>query len=809
MGDTYKLSFNDQHQVVALKDPNGQEWRRQYDDKHRLIGTIDPLGGKWVIKYDANGNFIAATNPKGYTRQFRYDGGVLAAVTDRLGSATRVEYDRLGRLTAAIDPLGRAFRWRYDAVGNLTQIVRPDGAQMNAAYDSGGNLIRLTDAAGRVSTRRYGPCRRLLETTDPNGHRVAFAWRTEPGQLEHVVNERGEDYKFIYNPAGYRTEEIGFDGRRLQFVYDVTGEIIRTINGNGETVDIERDPLGRILGQKLPDGQTISFSYDPLGNIIEAVNADCIVRLERDAMGRIVREVQQTGKDEHWVRYALDAFGETTRMETDLGLRVDYKLDANGAWSSLRTDDGHTVRFHYDARGKETQRWLPGGLVLDQQYDPAGHLIEQRFGRRPYQPSDLDPARANPAGDAVIHRVYTRDGSGLLTGIDDQLSGSTRYGFDPGERLLQVLRDRGPAERFAYDVTGNLTRDTQDVITYGPGNRLLSKGHTRYEHDAHGRLVRKIEQADSATPQIWTYKWNALDQLRVVTRPDGGVWEYVYDAFSRRVAKRGPKEGVRFVWSAHVPVHERSSKDDHWTAHLFAQNSFVPLAQVQDRKFCSILGDHIGTPQEMVNAQGHVIWKFRGKAFGDNGPSSIDALSCLFRFQGQYYDSESGLHYNRFRYYDCSLGRYISPDPVGIEAGQNLYAYAPNPVAWVDALGLATKRCDKLSSPNPLPREIREQYEEIILGRGTPRIDPKTNQQTKFTAKEMFAARPPRRDASQWADSLEFDVPGTTHRILQRPDGKLGYVVFHDYASPFLFPGPWYPEGGEKVPNPNRFRKPK
>jgi RHS repeat-associated protein len=795
LGQVYQLSFNDQHQAISLNDPADQTWRRRYDTKHRLIGTTDPTGGGWTIDYDADGNFVAVTNPKGHTRHFRYEGGVLAESSDWLGNVTRAKYDILGRLTTEIDPLGHTFGWRYDAVGNLIQIVRADGSQMNAAYDAGGNLVRLADPEGRASTYRYGPCHRLLGTTDGNGHQVKFVWGTEAGRLDQVINERGEVYRFVYNAAGHCTEEIGFDGRHLQRAYDAAGAVIRTTNGNGETIDIERDALGRIVGQQLPDGKTVSFSYDPLGNVIEAVNSDCTVVLERDTSGRLMREIQRTEQGEHWVRYTLDAFGETTHLETDLGLQVDYELDANGRWSTLRTGDGHTLRFHYDAGGKEVERHLPGGFVFQQRHNPAGYLTEQCFGRRSSNRwPDLDPVGwVSLADDAAIRRVYTRDSSGLVTGINDRLSGGTSYSFDPGERLLQVMRERGLAERFEYDVTGNLTRNGTEgnngVVTYDPGNRLVGKGHTRYEHDAHGRLVRKIEQADSATPGIWIYQWDALDQLRAVTRPNGQTWEYAYDAFSRRVLKRGPKEEVRFVWSAHVPVQEKSSKHDHWRAHLFSQNSFVPLAQVQDRKFYPILTDHIGTPQEMANQAGEVVWKFRGKTFGEPAPDSDQAFQCLFRFQGQYYDSESGLHYNRFRYYDCSLGRYISADPIGIEAGQNLYVYGPNPVAWVDPLGLA-KECGKLSDPNPIPAQIRKEYEEIKLGRGTPRIS--AGGQTIFQAWEMAG----RRDVDQWRYSREWDVPGTSHRILQRPDGKLGYVLNHDYSSPFLFPAPWYPEGG-------------
>ncbi len=102
----------------------------------------------------------------------------------------------------------------------------------------------------------------------------------------------------------------------------------------------------------------------------------------------------------------------------------------------------------------------------------------------------------------------------------------------------------------------------------------------------------------------------------------------------------------------------------------------------------------------------------------------------------------------------------------------------------------------RLSDLNTIPKSIREQYEEIKLGRGTPRVDPKTGKQKIFRAKEL--KQNTGSGSSSWDGSLEWDVPGTNHRILQKTDGSLGYVLNHDYSKPRLFPSPWYPEGGSK-----------
>ena len=120
--------------------------------------------------------------------------------------------------------------------------------------------------------------------------------------------------------------------------------------------------------------------------------------------------------------------------------------------------------------------------------------------------------------------------------------------------------------------------------------------------------------------------------------------------------------------------------------------------------------DHLGTPQEMSDRNGQIVWSADHKAWGEireqrSENAKQQGLSNPLRFQGQYHDHETGLHYNRYRYYDPRVGRFISKDPIGYAGGLNLFAYAPNPVGWVDPLGLAkspasTDRKPKSSKPN-------------------------------------------------------------------------------------------------------------
>ncbi len=210
--------------------------------------------------------------------------------------------------------------------------------------------------------------------------------------------------------------------------------------------------------------------------------------------------------------------------------------------------------------------------------------------------------------------------------------------------------------------------------------------------------------------------------------------EYRYDALGRRIQKRskhhhtGQEQNIIYGWDGNTLAYE--SNEQITKHYIYEKDSFVPLAQAvyaeeielhqtpdwadkpyslqrdplwkvtktaKDFKdFWFYHCDHLGTPQEMTDHTGSVIWKAEYKAWGEckaekaksNFFEDSEIISNNIRFQGQYFDQETGLHYNRYRYYSPYVGRFISKDPIRLLGGDNVYAYAPNPVEWVDPLGL-------------------------------------------------------------------------------------------------------------------------
>ena len=125
---------------------------------------------------------------------------------------------------------------------------------------------------------------------------------------------------------------------------------------------------------------------------------------------------------------------------------------------------------------------------------------------------------------------------------------------------------------------------------------------------------------------------------------------------------------------------------------LFEEESFAPAAKLTAAGSQSVVTDHLGTPLELYDGRGEQTWAAQLDSYGQARQGREHAQECPFRYQGQYEDVETGLYYNRFRYYDPENGQYISQDPIGLAGGPlNIYAYVNDPLTWIDPYGLACK----------------------------------------------------------------------------------------------------------------------
>jgi RHS repeat-associated protein len=292
----------------------------------------------------------------------------------------------------------------------------------------------------------------------------------------------------------------------------------------------------------------------------------------------------------------------------------------------------------------------------------------------------------------------------------DKQRGNTVFQYDPTGRILNA---KGRVEEyFEFDPAGNMQPKGLGAFTV-PGNRLEVFEDLRYEYDVHGNVsIRKKGAHEEAE-----FTWNAEHQLKeakVTRKGTEQTTRYEYDALGRRTRKIDTFGATEYLWDGDLMIESRRNNKN--ALYLFEPRSFVPLATVQDNKTYWYQCDQVGAPQELTDREGNIVWAADYKVWGETTlrktgtdgsarysrrrqaePSPV--LEQPFRFQGQQFDEETGLHYNRYRYYDPGVGRFISQDPIGLRGGSNLFAYAPNPMGWVDPFGLAKEK-DKPGCPS-------------------------------------------------------------------------------------------------------------
>ncbi len=722
-GGTTHYDYNAAGQLIARTDPDGARWqfaydahgrltrntdplgathRLQYDRQGRLTTLTDPLGNTWRRRYTPNGLLAATVDPKGHETRFRYDRDQrLVEIIPALGQSHRLEWDSRGRLAAEIDTTGRRTTYRHDAQDRITTVVTPDGGftrygydpmgrvtdihrpgeqALRFHYDQAGRITRFIDAAGRETRYRYGGLSQVEERVGPDGRTLRYEYDSERN-LTALINEKGERHTFRYDAAERLIEETGFDGRRQAYRYTAAGHLVEHRDAD-ITATFERDALGRLLCRTASDGSFAQYQYDAAGRMTRADNAACFLRFEYDATGQLAAEHQ----DGESLRFAHDALGRRIASHGSAG-ELAYGYDDTGALRNVTRNGDVLAEFLYDAHGRESLRRM-GGVESRFDYDPAGRLQRQQ-------------TRHIDSGTTLSTRDYRYDAAGRLATLVDMHHGATRYHYDALDRLSRV--EGLVNEPFAFDPAGNLLEDANGPAGTQAGNRLAFHGDRHFRYDARGNRIE--ERRGRAGLLVTRFHYNGFNQLVAVER-DGEQSRYAYDALGRRVHKVTPAGDTYYTWDGDTLYSEHGPEGKRH--FVFEPGTFKPLCLLTEGQTYYYHLDHLGTPRELTDPRGRVVWRTAYRAYGATEQLQATVSNPL-RFQGQYFDDDTGLHYNRHRYYDPQNGRFIHQDPIGLQGGINLYEYAPNPVHWVDPLGLTCKPGD-CGTTIPQPYEGQTLY---------------------------------------------------------------------------------------------------
>jgi RHS repeat-associated protein len=367
---------------------------------------------------------------------------------------------------------------------------------------------------------------------------------------------------------------------------------------------------------------------------------------------------------------------------------MEYAYDENNRLVGISIPGQGQVNYQYDAAhwNSPTGRTLPGGGTTAYAYDPIMQLTAL--------------TAKDPGQNPLMTREYAYSPAGNITDKRSE-HGDYAYNYDELHRLVGALNPTQADETYTYDAMGNrlTSAATSETWNYNANNQLMNYDTTAFDYDANGNMTRKT--VDGVTRY---FVYDIEDRLvRVEDDYHAAIAEYYYDPFGRRLWKEVSGTRTCFLYADEGLGGEYDSTGSEIRTYGWLPDGTWgtdPLFVKAAGAYYWYQNDSAGTPQKIVRANGSTVWSATYDSFG-NAQVTIAEITNNLRLSGQYFDQESGLHYNWNRYYDPEIGRYLRVDPLG--DGLNLYAYCfNNPNALIDPMGLCSSSAASSAIHNAL-----------------------------------------------------------------------------------------------------------
>ncbi len=729
LGHVLEIMEYDAHgRVLKYKDQNALITTLSYNPRGQL--TSKKTGNELTLNsYDSTGQLVQTTWPDQTVTNYEYDdAGRLVLMRDHWNNETRYQYDINSHLIqksihAQDGTLQQQQSWGYDATGRLISKTGAAGQVTQYSYDSNGNLITVTDAKSQAINNVFDAHNRPTTTSYPDTGIVNSVYDKQDNLIS-VTDAEGHTTHYTYNGLGQRIETDSPDTGITSYSYDIAGNLINETRANGKILNYHYDALNRLVKAIDNNGSPIDYQYDNctngIGRLCSITGSGFSSSWQYDLQGRVITRQETTQSVNSTVSYQYNALGQLSAITYPSGKTVSYQY-IDGHLESVSID-GTTIIYQisYNAANQVTGwNWANGEVTL-QSYDLDGQLIQQTL-------ADTD-------------RSLAYDLIGNILSIDDGFNFNS-YEYDSMSRLIGATGNQYDL-LYSYDKNGNRLTEDDGIDNYDYAyntlnNQLTDKQGTigkNYQYDLAGNMLSDGQHS---------YRYDGHNQLIEVL----GIAGYFYNGLGQRVAKNSHGTQTLFVYDEDARLigeYSATGQAITETVYLFGQ----PVAVLKSSNIYNIHTDHLGSPRKISNQTADVIWQWQDKPFGDSAVNQDPdgdgvAFEYNLRFAGQYFDQETGLHYNYFRYYDHEIGRYITSDPIGLEGGLNTFGYVGNnPINSTDPDGLSplegpgTTSTGRTGSPidgSRVPRSTGEQITNRIISKiiekatgKIVKVDPKT-----------------------------------------------------------------------------------
>lgn len=715
---TWEYHYEEDGFVTKIVDPYGGVKRRERDAEGKTIREIDSGGRTLRWLYDAEGAHCARVDDYGHMfppelelarlpnpferrlpgtameRQFAGLMGKPPAASVLGGSllllgAVPLELADWVRAHFRLRPPGASpsipeVKREKDALGRIVRETDAWGRHREWHYDATGNVVAERDRDGRVTKYQTTSWNLVGEKQDPLGNGIRYRYSSLE-KVTSITDPLGNVTQYDYDLKG-RLVRIHRHGRiKEEYVYDDGDHFVEKRDGEGNIIfTSEPHPNHRAGKRVLASGGIHVLDYDQRGHVTEASTEAHEVRIAYDVGGRLMMDL----RDGHGVRYQDVVGSENATRQRHLFDRfvTTEELHAPGH-TTVTSPAGGRTSLRWDASGMVTRHTSAGTMEIAQ-YDYEGRLENQVICR---------------PGDAAwqafsLRYAYTDEGD--LVRVGDSIRGTTLYEVDAAHRLTKEVTPDGRQLPYETDATGNiLTKPGLHRAEFSPGNFLAATEDEAFSFNDRNHLELR-RNCDGSTTR---YVYDSMDMLVRVekAKADGTsstVVTYAYDALRRRCTVRGAVTRD-FFWEgdrlAAELLPDGRLRVYGYAGHAalvpigFTEYEHIGASPVSGRDYF-VFSNPVGMPLHIEDTTGHIVWwATRIDPYGTIEVHSESRIEYNLRWPGHYYDPDTGLHYNRHRYYDPKLGRYLQSDPLGYEGSEtNLYAYPSNPLVQIDLLGL-------------------------------------------------------------------------------------------------------------------------
>ncbi len=730
------LEYKVPGRYTKVTRPDLGVWHYHFTQKGELEEIIDPLGGFQKYIRDEDGRIALDIDPNGNVTKLIYDGaGEAIAKFDPLGHRIALPEDPNAPDPQSHRVAANAAEYEYGRLLDIKSIVLPDQAQVQKLSFSSTVRSQLFVKDERSD---FQVLQQKYEVKP-----IGAMWWPNPKQgrvcndLAKIVEQHddfGRIRQWHYDESGNVAEYIDFDGGKwvhdygtwhflrgltnpvgaeLRFTYTSYGEVASFTDAGGTLSEYRYDLKDQLIEVKRHGVIRDSYTLDNAGNLIakQASDGRELFRVEIGSGNLPIKRSLASG-DEHTFQYdksgrPLSASTKKDHVELaydNLGNRIVEKRNGLGVehrfqgWRKL-AQSVFFDRFVVGYEWRENNTLIitdPGGKAHKIQFHGNG-IVEKSFSNGSHETSQYDNLGRcllkclKKANGQTWQRRFHWSGEGDLRKIEDNVHGEVSHEYDAAHRLRQRVI-KGRIEHYELDFADNLVAQPGLYgVTFREGNRLKTANGFSFDYNDRNH----IETRHNPNSRI-SYFYDSRDQLVRVEMPEG-VWEAEYDTFGRRTRKIWAGQITEYYWNRDqliAEVHSNGNVRLYIYGESIALTPFLVFdydsldAEPEEFSCYFVITDQIGTPCLVEDERGTEVWSGYISPFGQVEVSADAKIELNLRFSGHYFDAEMGLHYNRFRYYDPALGRYLQSDPWGISGGYNLYAYLPNPLVAADVRGL-------------------------------------------------------------------------------------------------------------------------